>query len=168
MNKMREISVDKVVINIGVGEPGEPLKRAEQVIKMIVPNKPVQTRAKVKAPTWGIREGLPIGVKVTLRKSKADDFLKKAFQAVDKSIKAKSFDKNGNFGFGIKEYIDLPGTKYDPKIGILGMDVLVSLKRPGFRVRRRKNSNKIGKNHLISKQEAIDFVRNTYGVEVVE
>ncbi len=168
MNPMKTIAVDKIVLNIGVGEPGEPLNRAEKVIKMFVKNKPVKTKAKVKAPTWGIREGLPIGVKVTLRKEEAQEFLKKAFKAIDHQIKAKSFDKFGNFGFGIKEYIDIPGTRYDPKIGILGMDVLVSLKRPGYRVKRRKISNKLGKSHIIATHEAVDFVKNAYGVVIIE
>lgn len=167
-NPMRAIRISKVVINIGVGEPGERLDKAEELLKRLTGHKPVRTRAKKKIPKWGVRPGLPIGVKVTLRGADAEEFLKRAFAAVDNKISASSFDERGNFSFGIREYIDIPGMKYDPKIGIFGMDVCVSLERPGFRVARRKvRRAKVGKRHLITKDEAIEFVKNKFGVEVV-
>lgn len=167
MNGMQNIRVSKVTVNIGVGQTGEELKKAEEILKKITDSKPVQTKSKVKNPTWGIREGLPIGVKVTLRGKKAKSFLEKAFAAKDKKISKKSFDVFGNFGFGVKEYIDLPGTKYDPKLGIKGFDVLVSLEKPGYRIKRRKNKKKrIAKNHLVKKQEAVLFIEKEFGVEV--
>ena len=102
-----------------------------------------------------------------MRKVKAEEFLKNALQAKDNTILEKSFDNNGNFGFGIREYIDLPKTKYDPKLGIRGFDVLVSLQRPGFRVKRRKlKKTRIPHKHKITKDEAIEFVKNKFGVVV--
>lgn len=168
MNAMKGIRVEKVTVNMGVGQAGDELKKAEEILKRITACKPVQTKCKVKQPTWGIREGLPIGVKVTLRGKKAIEFLKNALTARDNKISEKSFDKVGNFGFGVKEYIDLPGVKYDPKIGIRGMDVLVTLKRPGFRIKLRKNrKKKISKKHVISREEAVEFVKASFGVEAV-
>jgi large subunit ribosomal protein L5 len=167
MNPLKEIRLEKVTLNMGVGEAGDELKRATQILKLVSNAKPVNCACKVKQPTWGIMIGLPIGVKTTLRGAKAVDFLEKAFQAKDKHLKAKSFDKNGNFGFGIKEYIDLPHVKYDPKLGITGLDVLVTLERKGFRVKRRKlKKSAIGKHHKISKEEAMAFVKERFGVEV--
>jgi len=173
-NPMRRIRLEKVVVNIGVGEPGERLEKAETILRRIVKvvtgadAKPVRTIAKKKIPKWGIRPGLAIGVKVTLRGDVAEKFLRAAFDAVGNRISEKSFDRQGNFSFGIREYIDLPGVKYDPSIGIFGMDVCVSLERPGYRVKRRKvRRAKVGKNHLIARDEAIAFVKEKFGVEVV-
>ena len=173
MNPMRKIRIEKVTINIGVGEPGEKLEKAEEVVRRIlklvgIDQKPVRTKAKVRVQRWGIRPGLPIGVKVTVRGKKAYELLNLLFDAIERKIKASSFDPYGNFSFGIREYIDIPGMKYDPAIGIYGMDVTVTLERPGYRVKRRKRKrSKVGKKHLITKDEAIEFVKETFGVEVV-
>ncbi len=165
-NPMREVRIDKVTLNIGMGVSGEPLELAGRLLERITGQKPVKTLAKERNPTWKIRKGLPIGVKVTLRGAKAREVLMNAFKAVDNRISKKSFDRYGNFSFGVKEYIDYPGIKYDPEIGILGFDVCVTLVRPGIRVQRRKRAkSKIGKNHRVSRDEAIEFVKNL-GVEV--
>lgn len=173
-NPMRNIRIEKVVINVGVGEPGERLEKAETILARIVKTvtgvdaKPVRTIAKKKIPKWGIRPGLAIGVKVTLRGEAAETFLRAALEAVDNKISERSFDQQGNFSFGIREYIDIPGIKYDPSIGIFGMDVSVSLERPGYRVKRRKvRRAKVGKAHLITRDEAIAFVKDKFGVEVI-
>ena len=165
-NKMKEILVDKVVVNMGVGEAGEELKKAVAIMEKITDSKAKQTKCRVKAPTWNVRPGLEIGCMVTLRKEKALDFLKKALQAKNNEIKERSFDKRGNFGFGIKEYIDLPGAKYDPKLGIKGFDVLVALKRRGYPVNRKKIKSKIGLKHVISKEDAIKFITEKFGVAI--
>jgi large subunit ribosomal protein L5 len=167
-NIMRKIRIEKVTLNMGVGEAGDELKRGEEILKKITAEKPIQTKCKIKQPTWGIREGLPIGIKVTLRKQKAYDFLETALQAKEKTLSKKSFDKQGNFGFGIREYIDLPTVKYDPRLGIKGLDVLVTLERPGFRVKKRKiQKKKLGREHLISREQSMQFMRETFGVEIV-
>ncbi len=173
MNPMREIRIEKVTLNIGVGEPGERLEKAEEVLRRVlklvgIEQKPVRTKAKKRVQRWGIRPGLPIGVKVTVRGKKAEELLKVLLEAVDRKIPARSFDEHGNFSFGIHEYIEIPGMKYDPEIGIYGMDVCVTLERPGYRVKRRKRKKaRVGKEHLITKDEAIQFVKETFGVEVV-
>ncbi len=164
--KMLEIRIEKVTINMGVGQSGDELKKAQQILEKITGAKTVQTICKVKQPLWDIRPGMPIGCKTTLRGKKAIDFLKNALAAKGNSLSKKSFDVLGNFGFGIKEYIDLPGTKYDPKLGIRGFDVLVSLERRGYRVKRRRMAKAVGKNHLISKDAAVEFVKKNLGVEV--
>jgi len=165
-NKMKEIRIEKVTVNMGVGQSGDELKKAQQILEKITGAKTVQTICKVKQPLWDIRIGMPIGCKTTLRGKKAIDFLKNALAAKGNSLSGKSFDVLGNFGFGIKEYIDLPGTKYDPKLGIRGFDVLVSLERRGYRVKRRRMEKQVGKNHLISKDDAVDFVKKNLGVEI--
>ncbi len=167
MNAMREIRICAVVVNIGVGKSGEELDRAKKILEKITNNKSVKTRAKVKQPKWDIRPGLEIGVKTTLRGKKAVDFLKNAFVAKENTLSERNFDRNGNFGFGVKEHIELPGVKYEPKLGITGFDVLVSLERHGYRVKRRKYKKKrVGKRHSVTKQEAIQFVKETFNITV--
>jgi large subunit ribosomal protein L5 len=166
-NVMKNIYVDKVTINMGVGEGGEELDKATKIIKLITNKEPVKTMCKTKLPIWGIRPGIPIGCKLTLRGKEAMDFLKLTLRAKENRLPKKIFTDNGNFSFGIHEYLDLPGIKYDPSLGIRGFDVCVNLRRRGYRVKLRKyNKNKVGKNHIINKQEAIDFVRNKLKVVV--
>ncbi len=167
MNPMRKLKIAKVTVNMGIGEAGERLAKGEKLLEELTGQKPVQTFAKRTIQPFGIRKGLAIGCKVTLRDEKATEFLDKVFAAVDKRISARNFDEQGNLAFGIREHIDLPGVKYDPMVGIYGMDVCVAIERPGYRVKHRKLKNtKVGKKHLVTKDEAIDFIRQTFNVEV--
>lgn len=167
MNNMKQIRIEKVTVNMGVGQAGEELNKAATILEKITGSKPVKTLCKVKQPTWEIREGIAIGIKVTLRGEKAELFLKDVLSARDNSLSNKCFDKNGNFGFGIKEYIDMPKIKYDPKLGIRGFDVLVTMERPGYRIKRRKiGKKKIPRKHSVKKEEAIEFIKNKFGVEI--
>jgi len=169
MNRMREIRVEKVVINVGVGKTGEELQKAQKIIEKITQAKAVKTKAKVRQPKWGIRPGLEIGVKVTLRGKKALDFLRKALETKEFTLKESQFDNFGNFAFGVAEHIELPGVKYEPELGIIGFDVIVALERPGYRVKRRKYKKaKVGKKHRITKEEAIEFAKEKLGIKVVK
>jgi large subunit ribosomal protein L5 len=105
---------------------------------------------------------------VTLRGQEAIDLLKKVLPVVDNKIPKENFDQQGNFAFGIKEHIEIPGVKYDPEIGIFGMDVCVSMIRQGYRVKnRRKRQTKVGSHHNLKTEESIAFVREALGVEIV-
>jgi large subunit ribosomal protein L5 len=166
-NIMRKIRIAKITLNMGVGETGEELKKATRILEKVAGRKPVQTKSKVKIPAWGLREGKPIGIKVTLRKEEARAFLENALKAKENELRKKNFDKNGNVGFGIKEYIDLPGTKYDPQLGIRGLDVLVTIERPGYRIKNRKlRPQKVGNKHRITRDESIAFIQENFGVKV--
>jgi len=169
MNVMRELRISKVTVNMGVGEGGEKLVKAENLLEKLTEQKPVKTPAKSTNPTFGIRKGTPIACKVTLRKEKAEKFLKKATDAVERKLKSTNFDNQGNVSFGIKEHIDIPGVRYDPAVGIFGMDVCLTVERPGYRIKRRKVSQrKISKSHSITREEAINFMKEKYNVSVEE
>jgi large subunit ribosomal protein L5 len=169
MNVMRELRISKVTVNMGVGEGGEKLAKAENLLEKLTEQKPVKTLAKSTNPTFGIRKGVPIACKVTLRKEKAEKFLKKAIDAVERKLKSTNFDNQGNVSFGIKEHIDIPGVRYDPAVGIFGMDVCLTVERPGYRIKRRKISQrKISKSHSITREEAINFMKEKYNVSVGE
>lgn len=166
--KMRIISVQKAVVNIGVGEAGEKLIKAEKVLNMLTNRTPVRTISKTTNRDLGIRVGMPIGCKVTLRGKEADDFIKRAFWVKENRIADYSFDPEGNFSFGISDYTDFEGMKYDPEIGILGLDLCVTLTRPGRRIAlRRIGRQKIPKSQRITKEEGIEFMKNRFKVEVV-
>lgn len=137
-NPLRTVRVIKVVVNAGVGESGEARTKAARVLQMVTHQKPVATRARSTNRDFGIRKGQEIGAKVTLRGSPALDFLTRAFDARDKQLDTDSIDRNGNFSFGIADYTDFSGMKYDPQIGIHGMDVAVELGRAGYRIRQRR------------------------------
>src|SRR3989339_680707 len=138
MNSMQELIVDKVTVNIGVGSPGERLEYASELLSRLTGRKPVETTAKKRNPVFKLRKGLPIGVKVTLRGKNAIDFVTKGLAANKNHLSSKAFDKLGNFSFGVREYIDFPGAKYDPKIGMMGFDICVTIAKKGARVARRR------------------------------
>jgi large subunit ribosomal protein L5 len=164
---MKRIIVDKVVINIGVGKSGEPIEKAKKALLELTGQQPAVRGAKKTVRDFGIHKGEPIGAIVTMRRAPAIEFLKRIVAAKKNKLKASSFDDFGNISVGIHEHIDIPGTKYNPDIGIFGMDVNVTLSRPGYRIARKsRKSAKIGKEHRINKGEAMDFFRHEYGAQV--
>ena len=164
---MKRIVVHKVVINIGVGRSGEPIDKAKNALLELTNQQPAVRGAKKSVRDFGIHKGEPIGVIVTLRHEPAIEFLKRVVAGKNNVLKASSFDNYGNISVGIHEHIDIPGTKYNPEIGIFGMDVNIVLNRPGYRIAKKsRKSAKIGKMHRINREEAIEFFKQEYGVEV--
>lgn len=165
---MRAVKIGKVVVNMAVGESGERLQKAATVLERLTGQKPSFRRAKRTIKEFGIKKREPIAVIVTLRDGKAIDFLKRALTTVNYTLRKSSFDNYGNLSFGVREHIHLPGVKYDPKLGIYGFDVIVAFERPGYRVaRRRRKKSKIGKNHRVTKEEAMEFMTKLLGVKLI-
>jgi large subunit ribosomal protein L5 len=169
MNEMLDPRIDKVVVHVGVGESGQRLVNAETILKQITHQTPVRSIAKKTLPSFGIKKHEPIGTKLTLRGKKAEDFLIIAFKAVGNNLSASQFDETGNFSFGIEEHTDFPGMKYDPEIGIFGMDINVALKRAGYRIgRRRIAKKKLPTKQKLSKSETMEYVHRKFDVEILE
>ncbi|MBN1159715.1 MAG: 50S ribosomal protein L5 [Candidatus Diapherotrites archaeon] len=165
-NPITALKLEKVVLNIGAGEPGNKLNHAVTLLERITGKKATKTKCKVKEPKWSLREGLEIGTKITLRRNDADEMLKRALVVVDNTLKKSSVSENGNISFGVPEYIDLPGIEYDPDLGIMGFDVCIKLKKAGERVSRRKiRPKKMPKRHKSTKEETINFLQEKYGVK---
>ena len=169
MNIMQKIKVEKISLNIGTGGPGVELEKALKLLAKITNKKPVETKTKKRIPTWGLRPDLAIGARVTLRGKEAVELLKRLFNAVDDELPSSKFDNEGNFAFGVPEYINIPGVTYDAALGIVGFEVAVTLQRPGFRIKRRKiKQKKIPKKHRITKDQAIEFIKKEFGVNTGE
>ena len=165
MNPMQNIVLEKITLNIGAGEAGPKLDNSKKMLEKISGKKVVITTTK-KRTTFG-PGGKAIGAKTTLRGKEAKDLLVTLLKANDNKIKSSQFDKSGSFSFGVHEYINIPGMKYDPDVGIIGLEVAVTLGRPGFRVKRKiMKPGKIGKKQKITAEEAKEFAKKEFGVVI--
>ncbi len=167
-NPMQELYVYKVVVHMGVGESGDKLTKAIEIMKTITGHTPVKSIAKKTQPAFGIRKGAPIGCRVTLRGPVAREFLETSLSIIEKRISRMQLDTHGNFSFGIEEHTDFPGMSYDPQIGIYGMDVNVVLARRGVRIsRRHEEQRKLPGKQQVNKEDVARFLEDRYDVEVI-
>ena len=167
MNKMQEIRIEKITLNIGTQGPGEKLEKALKLLNKISGMKAVPTTTNKRIPTWDVRPGLQIGCKVTIRGKKAEELLDRLLKSNVENITSLKFDSSGNFSFGVPEYIDIKGIEYDASIGIIGLNVAVTLTRPGFRIKKRTiKQRSIPKKIQITKQEAVSFINQKYNIGV--
>jgi large subunit ribosomal protein L5 len=162
---MREPRIEKVVAHMGVGHGGEDLQNAERILEDITGQESVRTKAKNTVGEFNIREGDPIGAKVTLRDEAAREFLETALPLAQ--VSASQFDETGNVSFGIEEHTSFPSQEYDPDIGIYGLDVTASLVRPGYRVSKRdQRTRSIPSSHRLTVEDAVAFLEAEFDVEV--
>ncbi len=169
MNVMKEIKIEKLTLNIGAGRDEKVLQKAVKLLKNITGIDPVQTITTKRLAAWGLRPGLPIGAKITLRGDDNKELLKRLLAAKENKVKPTWFDNYGNVSFGIHEYVDIPEVKYDTEIGILGLQVSVTLTRPGFRIKKRKvKKASVGKKHLITREDAVKYMTDNFGVAMEE
>ncbi len=165
---MRKPYISKVVVDICTGG-GEALSRASTILESLTGQSPAQSKARQTVRDFGIRRKEPIAVRVTLRHDKAEDFLRRALKAKEDVLLIKNWDDDGNFAFGISEHIDIPDVKYDPQLGIQGMNITVCIERPGYRVKRRRTGKaKVPYRHRMTPDESMVFVKNKFNVEILE
>ncbi len=166
---MRKIRIEKLTLNIGAGKDQVALEKGMALLKQITGIEPVKTRTNKRIAGWGLRPGLPIGCKLTLRGEKASELMSRLLSARDNKLSLTNFDNNGNISFGIQEYIDIPGVKYDNKIGIIGLQISLTLERPGFRIKKRKiMKRKIPSKHRISREAAVKYMKGEYSLNLEE
>jgi len=167
-NTMRQIKIEKVTLNIGCGDDKVKIEKAKKLLTMLTSGRPVVTHSRTRS-TFGVIKGKPIGVKVTLRKKPAEDFLTKSIGAVEKKVRLGQIDDEGNLNLGIREYIDLPGVKYSHEVGMIGLGVSVTLERPGFRIKKRRIQQKIiPKKHKLNREEVAGWLSQKFGVQIVQ
>ena len=169
MSIMKNIRIEKITLNIGCGKDQAKLEKAVKLLKNITGVEPVKTITSKRIPEWGLRPGLPVGCKITLRKKEAKELLTRLLKAKEDRLKEDCFSKSGNIAFGIPEYIDIPDVKYEPEVGIMGLEVCVTLERPGFRIKRRKLLKRIiPKKHEITKENSIEFMKKEFNINIGE
>ena len=166
-NPMRSLRISKVTLNFGAGKNPQLLERGVLLLEKVAGKPPVQTITQKRIPNWNLRPGLPIGAKITLRGKEAEEVLAKLLTSKHDGLLVRNFDVNGNLSFGVPEYIEISGMKYDPEIGMLGFEASVTIERAGFRIKRRRLfPKKIPTQHQVTRDEAIAFISETYGVTV--
>eukprot|EP00121_Abeoforma_whisleri_P015678 Awhi_evm1s14427 len=160
-NVMQNLRIEKLCLNICVGESGDRLTRAAKVLQALTDQEPCFSKATHTIRTFSIRRNEKIAVHCTVRGKKAEEILNAGLKVKEYELSKRNFSDTGNFGFGVEEHIDL-GIKYDPSIGIYGMDFFVIMSRPGFRVAKKKHKgSKIGKKHRITKEHTMKWFSNT-------
>merc|ERR1712084_69874 len=161
-NCMKDIRIRKLCLNVCVGESGDRLTRAAKVLEQLTGQSPVFSKARFTVRSFGIRRNEKIACRVTVRGPKAEEILENGLKVKEYELKKGNFSQNGCFGFGIQEHIDL-GIKYDPSIGIFGMDFYVVLGRPGARIaKRRRARSRVGFPHKLTKEDAQKWFQQKY------
>jgi len=167
-NPMRNLKIEKLTLNIGAGKDQARLEKGMKLLKNITGVQPLKNVTQKRIQAWGLRPGLPVGTKITIRGEKARELIDRLLQAKERKLKPNNFDNEGNVAFGIHEYIDVPGVKYDPEIGITGFQICITLERPGYNLKKRRlHSMPIPKRHRITKQDAIDFMQKQFNISVI-
>jgi len=167
IEKMKNLKLEKVTLNCGTGTDPARLEKGYKMLSMLSGKKPIRIRSEKRIPAFGVRPGLQIGCKVTVRKKDAAILLKRLLEAIGNKLKEKQICPS-HFEFGIKEYIEIPGSVYSRDIGIMGLEVCATLRRAGKRIEERKiNRSKIPKRHKITKEETINFIKENFKTEVI-
>jgi len=164
VNPMREIKLEKVVLNIG--GVAEKLDKGVILLEAISGKKAIRVKATKRIPSWNVRPGLEVGVKVTLRGADALDMVKKLLPAIDNVLKEKQVQDNC-FSFGIHEYIEIPGIEYIREVGIMGFEVTVVFSRAGKSVEKKKVKRGKARRSVVTRKEIEDYVVEKFGTEIL-
>lgn len=159
---MKQVKLEKITLNCGAGTEPHRIEKSVKLLELISGGKPKINVTNKRIPAFGVRPGLKLGCKITVRGKEKMELLKRLLEAVGNKLSVKQINP-GSFAFGIKEYIEIPGVAYQREIGLLGLDVCVTLSRAGARVEKKKiNRGKIPKRNKITKEETIKFMEDKF------
>lgn len=166
-NPMKIPRVTKVTLNFGAGKNQDLLEKGYKLLKTLSGMEPSKRITQARIAAWGLRPGLPVGAKVTMRGKSATAIIPRLLHAKDNLLADSCFDNSGNVSFGIPEYIDIQDAKYDASIGIIGLQVSITLERPGYRVaRRRMRTGTVHPDHRLKREDTMKFMRENFKVKV--
>ncbi|MGC9037209.1 MAG: 50S ribosomal protein L5 [Candidatus Micrarchaeia archaeon] len=165
-NPMQSIRLEKVTLNIGIGASEDKYDGAKEILQRLTGHVPAPAKSKSRRPEFGIKKGQIIGAFVTVRHAEARKIFEKALDAVDFTLSRNAISNN-SVNFGVNEYIYFSGMKYDPKIGMLGLNVNATFARPGMRVERKKiKRGKVPRRHkMISNEELEEYLAKEFKVK---
>lgn len=159
-NPMRNIRIEKVVLSCGAID--KELEKAKKLLEFLSGMKAQIVMSQKRIPNFGVRPGLEVGTRVTLRGDVAVQLLRRLLAAEDNKLKRRQVSEN-HFSFGIKEYIEIPGVEYQREIGIRGLNITVDFIRAGVRIKRKKiKMGKVPKKQFISAEEIIKFMEDNF------
>ena len=162
-NKMRLIFIEKILLSAGGVD--KDLEKAARLLNLLSGKKTQIISSTKRIPDFGVRPGLEVGARVTVRRKEATDLLKRLLGALDNILREKQVSEN-HFSFGIQEYIEIPEMEYQRDIGIRGLNVTVVFARKGLRVKRKKiKSGHIPTKQHIPKEEIIKFMEDNFSTE---
>ena len=162
MNSMRRPFIAKVILSAGA--TGNDLVKAQKLLEIIAKRKAqiIKAGAKQRIPELGVKPGLELGTRITLRGREAMVLLNKLLGAVENKLSRSSIAEN-HFSFGIEEYIDIPDMEYVREIGIRGFNVTVVFERHGLRVKHKKiKRGRIPARQRIKPEEVIQVMEDTF------
>lgn len=163
-NPMRRIKIEKIVLS--VGGTGEGLEKGVKILRFLTGKTPAKMKSRKRIPALGVRPKLEVGAVVTIRKN-PKEVLRKMLSTLNNILKKSQISKN-NFSFGIKEYIEIPGVEYQRDIGIRGLDVTVTFKRAGRRVKLKKiKRGKIPQKQAVTSEEIIKFMEENFKTKFI-
>lgn len=163
-NKMKEIKLEKVILNIG--GVGDKLDKGVILLETISGKKAVRVKAIKRIPTWSVRPGLEVGTKVTLRGKDALDIVKKLLPAIDNTLKEKQIQDNC-FSFGIHEYIEIPGVEYIREVGIMGFEITVVFSRAGKSIEKKKIKRGKARRLTVTREEIENYIVTKFNTEIL-
>lgn len=164
-NKMRQIRMEKVVLN--VGGTGDKLEKGFKLIQIISGKKAVKVKATKRIPTWGVRPGLEVGTKVTLRGKEAEKMVEKLLPAINNTLKERQI-KTNTVSFGIHEYIEIPGIEYIREVGIMGFEITAVFTRPGKRIERKKVKSGRARKIEVTPAEIEEYMVNKFNTKILK
>ncbi len=163
-NVMRIVKIERVVLN--VGGVADKLEKGKILLEKLSGRKAVKVKAKKRIPTWGVRPGLDVGVKVTLRGKDVTGLIKRLLGGISNSLKEKQFQKNF-VSFGIKEYIEIPGFEYIREVGIMGLEANIVFTRTGKRVGLKKVKRGKVRRQDVSAEEIMGFMEKHFETKII-